>query len=256
MLRLPGPPAELGPLRALVLANLASFPTMGFRLMHKLLARQKVACSRSQVRRLYQAMGILGKRPAPRARTTDSRHSHPRYPNLVWGLVAERPDQIWAADTLELRVGGRRCFLALVEDLFTRRVVGHALSFVNDALLTLGALEMALLVGTPEIHHSDQGSTYAAQAYVKRLSPGVALSMAGAGRAWENGFAERLNRTFRDEEISRSEYKTLREARESIASYAKLYNERRLHMSLGYIPPMEAMEAYANDQLRGCESTL
>jgi putative transposase len=163
-----------------------------------------------------------------------------------------RPNQVWVADTLELFIGGRKAFLALVEDMYTRRVMGLALSFSNNALLTREALEMSLLKGTPEIHHSDQGKPYAADLYTLRLIRlRVTVSMAAAGKAWENGYAERLNRTFRREEIVRTEYNNIRDARTAIGAYAKLYNELRIHMSLGYQTPGEVKEAYARDNETG-----
>ena len=244
------PKRDLEAVRRMVLTNRVTFPTCGFKLMYQILRRQRVACTRSEVRKVYKELGIMGKRPAPRASTTDSRHEHPRYPNLVRELQAERPNQVWVADTLEMRVGRRRAFLALVEDVYTRRVMGFAVSHTNDALLTLEALQKALRLGKPEIHHSDQGRTYASELYTARLA-GITISMAAVGRAWENGYAERLNRTFREEEIVRSEYDSLSQAHASIAAYAKLYNEQRLHMSLGYQTPKEVYLAFGRDQEEG-----
>jgi transposase InsO family protein len=244
------PKRDLEAVRRMILTNRATFPTCGFKLMYQLLRRERVDCTRSEVRTVYKELGIMGKRPAARAHTTDSRHEHPRYPNLFWKLSAERPNQVWVADTLEMRVGGKRAFLALVEDVYTRRVMGFAISHTNDALLTLEALQRALRLGKPEIHHSDQGRTYASNLYTKRLA-GIALSMAAVGRAWENGYAERLNRTFREEEIARSEYESLSRAHASIAAYAKLYNESRIHMSLGFRTPKEVYLAFGRDQEQG-----
>ena len=239
------PQRNLKRLSGLIQANLVTFRTAGFTWMYKLLRRQGVVCSRSEVRRVYADLNLLRKRPPRRFRTTDSRHEHERYPNLVRDLAAQRPDHIWAADTLELRIQMRKAFLALIEDIFTRRVMGFALSFANDSLLTLQALEKALLIGTPEIHHSDQGKTYASDLYTsKLLGVHVLISMAAVGKAWENGFAERLNRTFREQEIALSEYQSLEEAIESIGNYAKLYNEQRMHQGLGYLTPREVKEAY------------
>lgn len=221
--------------------------------MYHLLRRHRLECSRSDVRQVYLNLGILGKRaPARKGNTTDSRHEHPRYPNLVRELKPVRPDHVWVADTTEFSVNSRRTFLALVEDVGTRRVVGFAVSFANDTLLTLEALDMALSKGRPEIHHSDQGRPYASEKYTARLLLlGVTLSMARVGCAWENGYAERLNRSFKEEEILRSEYETLAQARTSIAAYVKLYNEVRPHMSLGRRTPKEAHDAYLKQQENG-----
>jgi transposase InsO family protein len=232
----------------MVQVNRVTFPTFGFRLMYHLLQRQRVACSRSEVRAVYVSLKLLGKRAPARVSTTDSRHGDPRYPNLVKDLAITRPDQVWVADTTYFKIVGRTAYLALVEDAFTRRVVGYAIGFGNHAGFVLEALEMALCKGTPEIHHSDQGKQYASSLYTNRLLRlGVVLSMAAVGCAWENGLAERLNRTFKVEEIRRSEYQSLDQARRSIADYVKLYNQERIHMSLGYRTPQEVHRAYANN---------
>ena len=237
--------SDLQALKQLIEHLRVSFPTAGFVLMYKMLKRLKLPFSRAQVRRAYVQMRILGKKAPPRARTTDSRHEHERYPNVVKNLKVEQPDQAWVADTTEFKAGGRTTYLALLEDVCTRRVVGYALSHSNNTELTLEALEMALRSATPQIHHSDQGKTYASGRYTQRLLKlGVVLSMAAAGCAWENGYAERLNRTFKEEEILRSEYQSLSEARACIQAYVKLYNELRLHMSLAYITPMEALDEF------------
>lgn len=246
------PERDLVRLECQIQHNRVSFRTAGYCWMFALLRRQRVSCTRSEVRRVYVKLGILGKRAPPRVRTTDSTHEHPRYPNQVRDLPVIRPDQVWVADTTEFRIGGRRTFLALVEDMYTRRVVGFALSFANNSLLVLEALDMALKLGCPEIHHSDQGKTYASDIYTGRLlMRQVTLSMARAGCAWENGHAERLNRTFKDEEILWNEYQTLDEARQSIRAYVMLYNEQRIHMSLRFRTPNEVTNTYANDHQPG-----
>jgi putative transposase len=242
-------PRDLEGVKWVILHNRVTFPTMGFRLMYKLLMRQRLLCTRSEVHRAYRELNILGKRAAPRVRTTNSEHGEPRYPNLVKDLAIVRPDQVWVADTTDLKIGTRVAFLALVEDAFTRRVLGWAMGFSNNSLLVLDALEMALTRGRPEIHHSDQGKPYASMRHTGRLLKlAVKLSMAAVGCAWENGLVERLNRTFKHEEILRSEYTTLAQARAAIAKFVKLYNERRIHMSLGYRTPNEVNQAYGRDQ--------
>jgi putative transposase len=242
------PLIDLKVLARVILTNLVTFPDAGFRWMYMLLKRQRISCTRSQVRQVYVARKMLGKRAPPRVRTTDSRHEHERYPNLVKDLEIVRPDQVWVADTLEFRIGGKKAFLALIEDVYTRLVMGFGISFSNDSLLTLSALEMGLADGTPEIHHSDQGKPYASDLHTGRLlGLGVQISMAAVGCAWENGFAERLNRTVKEQEIRRSEYDSIKEATEAIAAYVKLYNEKRMHMSLGFLTPKEVKDAYRND---------
>ncbi len=244
------PGRDLSRLLALVRTNLVTFPTFGYRRMYELVKRQQAMGTRSEMRAVYVHLGVLGRRAPPRVRTTDSRHEHPVHPNLVRDLAIVRPDQVWVADTTGLQVAGRTAYLALVEDAFTRRIVGYAVGFVNEAFLVLEALEAGLAKGRPEIHHSDQGRPYASGLYTRRLlalEPPARISMARAGCAYENGLAERLNRTVKEEEIRRSDYEDLHEARRSIASYIVLYNERRIHMALGFRTPQEVMKASAQD---------
>jgi putative transposase len=242
-------------LTRVILTNLVTFPDAGFRWMYMLLKRQRISCSRSQVRQVYVKLKMLAKRAPPRLRTTDSRHEHQRYPNLVKELEIVRPDQVWVADTMEFKIGRRRAFLALVEDVYTRLIVGFAISLANDSLLSLAALDMGLLNGTPEIFHSDQGRPYASDMHTCRLlGLGVQISMAAVGCAWENGFAERLNRTVKEQEIRRSEYESLQEATEGIAAYVIHYNEKRMHMSLGFRTPTEVKDAYYDQPNPGDQS--
>lgn len=222
---------------------LVMFPFYGARKMYDQLLRDRVFCTRQEVSLIYRELGLLRKRPPPKVRTTDSRHEHPRFPNIILNLEVVRPNQVWVADTTYLKIGGRTAYLALVEDRFTRRILGWEISFANNAEITTAALQKALAHGRPEIHHSDQGKTYAADRYV-RLLIGCLISMAAAGRPKENPHAERLNRTIKDEEIYRSDYQNLAQARKGIADYVKLYNELRMHSSLKKKTPNEFLKDF------------
>lgn len=226
-----------------ILSFRSVFPCAGVRYMHELLRRYQVPASRSQVRFVYEAHGLLGKPFKRRLQTTNSRHNHPVYPNLVKGLVIDRADQVWVSDVTFIRVDRRWAYLDLILDAFTRRILSWSLSFGNNTSLYCDALERALFEGTPEIHHSDQGQPYASPRYTRLLHRlRVQISMARTGSPWENGLAERVNRTIKEEEVLRSEYRTLDEARRSIASWIELYNYGRLHSSLDYFTPMEFYE--------------
>jgi transposase InsO family protein len=243
----PRPLRDLSGLKATILTILVTHRGFGVERAFALLRRMRVAASRSEVRRAYLELGLLRK-PAPRrVRTTDSSHAHPRHPNLVEGLAVSRPDQVWVADVTYVRLPGRFCYLALVMDAFTREILGFALSLANDTRLTLEALGAAFALGrSPEIHHSDQGSNYASEAYVRALRDrGVAPSMARAGRPDQNGRAERLNRTVKEEEVWPSEYRDLEEAREGIRAFVRRYNEERIHSALGWLTPNEAFRKWA-----------
>ena len=167
-----------------------------------MLRREGWSVNGKRVRRLMAAMGLKGKAPARRRRTTDSRHDFARYPNLVEPLEVTRPAQVWVADITYIRLRGEVGDLAGVMDVVTRRVRGWERGRSLDQGLTLAALRRAMRGGRrPEVHHSDQGVQYAATAYTELLAGrGVAISMAAVGKPEEDGFAERLMRTIRDYE--------------------------------------------------------
>ena len=234
----PDPDAAL---REALVRLAGQWPTYGYRRLTALLRREGRAVNGKRVRRVMAELGLRGRPPARRVRTTDSAHPFPRYPNLVEGLAVERPEQVWVADITYVRVRAEFIYLAVLMDVFTRRVRGWGLSRSLDAALTLGALERALRLGVPQVHHSDQGVQYAAAAYVRRLtSRGVSISMAAVGKPEENGFAERLMQTIREEEINLSEYRDFADAYGQLGRFLDdVYNRKRIHSSLGYLTPAE-----------------
>jgi transposase InsO family protein len=130
-----------------------------------MLKREGYPANGKRVRRLMAEMGLRGKTPVRRRRTTDSRHDFPRYPNLVEGLAVTRPDQVWVADITYVRLREEFVYLAVLMDVFTRRVRGWELGRSLDQGLTLAALRRAMRRGRrPKVHHSDQGVQYAATA--------------------------------------------------------------------------------------------
>ena len=179
--------------------------------------------------------------PARKVRTTNSRHDFPRYDNLVKDLKIKRPDHVWVADITYIRLRDEFVYLAVVMDVFTRSIRGWHLGRDLDHGLTLAALKRALTIGVPTIHHSDQGVQYAATGYVDHLKKlGVTLSMAAVGEPRENGFAERLMRTIKEEEVDLSEYADFADARRQIGRFIDaVYNVKRIHSSLGYLTPQE-----------------
>lgn len=221
--------------------------------MHRQLGESGVSASRLQVRRAYAELGLLRRPPfKQRIRTTNSRHSHPLYPDLVKGRKAGRPDEVWAADVTYFKVRRRFAHLALVMDVFTREILGWSVSYANDTALTLEALAMAKASGrSPEIHHSDRGSNYASGRYVAELlRSGARVSMTGAGCPQDNGHVERLNQTLKEEEIRWSEYLDLEDARTGIQNYVGYYNRERIHASLGYKRPADVFEDWGDQQTR------
>ena len=195
---------------------------------------QGKAVGERRVREIMRQMGLLGKPRKRRIRTTDSNHAHPRYPNRVKDLEITRPNQVWVSDITYIALGNGFVYLAVIMDVFTRSIRGWALSRGLDGGLTLLALQRALNKGKPEIHHSDQGKQYAAGEYVDLLQRhGVAVSMAATGCPEENGYAERLMRTIKEEHVSLTEYANFPDALAQIGQFlTDVYQKKRIHSSL------------------------
>lgn len=176
--------------------------------------------------------------------TTDSNHGRRVYPNLARTMVLTGVDQLWVADITYIRLREEFVFLAVILDAFSRRVIGWALERTLQDQLTLAALQMALSRRSVQlglVHHSDRGSQYASNDYTDLLKQnGIGVSMSRKGNPWDNAACESFMKTLKYEEVFRSEYRDLQEAHLSIREFLeKIYNERRLHSALGYMPPTE-----------------
>lgn len=217
------------------------WPRYGYRRVTVQLRRDKqLVVNGKRVRRLMAEMGLQGQAPRRKRRTTNSEHGFPRYPNLVLGLQVERPEQVWVSDITYIRLCDDFVYLAVIMDVFTRSIRGWHLGRTLHQELTLTALQQALATGRrPEIHHSDQGVQYAASAYLDALK-GVAISMAEVGEAWQNGYAERLIRTIKEEEVDLSDYHDYQDAYRQLGRFLdEVYMRKRIHSSLGYLTPAE-----------------
>ena len=224
-------------------AEAAAHPTYGSRRLTAQLRRAPYGwtINRKQVQRLMRTLGLVRPQKRRPPRTTHSQHGYRRYPNLVKELAIERPDQVWVADITYVQLARDAVYLAILMDVFTRSLRGWHLSRSLGQELVLAALNRALLKGQPEIHHSDQGGQYAATAYVQRLGQqGTQISMAAVGKATENGYAERVIRTIKEEEVYLSDYATLAEASAQIGHFIdEVYQHKRIHSALGYLTPAE-----------------
>jgi len=216
--------------------------TYGYRRITKMLQREGWQVNHKRVRRLMGEMGLLQTRKRRKVRTTNSQHNFARYLNRVQSLDITRPDQVWVADITYVQLGQEHVYLAVIMDVFTRAIRGWQLSRNLDAQsLTISALKQALRTHCPTIHHSDQGWQYACWEYVNLLHDrGVQISMARVGEPRENGYAERLIRTLKEEEIDLSYYDNFADAKQRIGQFIEdVYMTKRIHSSLGYLTPQE-----------------
>jgi transposase InsO family protein len=245
----------------LAIADLAAaWPTYGSRRLTAQLRREPhhLEVNRKRVQRVMREMGLVSRRKRACQATTDSRHSYPRYPNLVAGLEVSEPDEVWVSDITYVRLRSEFIYLAVIMDVFTRIIRGWRLSRSLAVELTLAALEQALAKAVPRIHHSDQGVQYAATEYTRRLvEAGVLISMAEVGHAEQNGYCERVIRTIKEEEVYLSEYRDFDEAREQIGRFIDdVYLSKRIHSSLGYLTPAEFEQRWRQEQSQAIAFTL
>ena len=220
----------------------ADWPTYGYRRITEQLRRGIWVVNHKRVQRLMRLIGIQARIKRKKRRTTNSEHDFPRYPNLVLDLEIVRPEQVWVCDITYIRLGHGFVYLAVIMDVFTRGMRGWCLGRNLDHNLTLTALRRALAKHpAPEIHHSDQGVQYAAVAYTQVLQDArVQISMADQGEAWQNGYAERLIRTIKEEEVDLSEYLDYHDAYRQLGRFLDtVYTHKRIHSSLGYLTPVE-----------------
>jgi putative transposase len=233
--------AEDGALGRAVKALAGQWPTYGYRRITAELRRAGWVVNHKRIARMMADMGLQARTNRRRKKTTDSRHDGPRFSNLVSGRLVQRPDEVWVSDITYVVLGRGFVYLAVVMDVFTRAVRGWHLSRHLDQRLALTALQRALQSGQPEVHHSDQGVQYASEVYVRHLQElGVQISMASVGAAWQNGYAERLIRTIKEEEVYLSEYRDYADAYRQIGRFLDdVYMHKRIHSALGYLTPVE-----------------
>lgn len=237
----PVKPEENAALCVLLHDLAAQYPTYGYRRLTALVRRQGWVVNHKRVQRLMAQMGLTGRVKRRSRRTTDSHHAFWRYPNLVAGLDVTYPDQVWVADITYIALQDEFVYLAVIMDVYTRAIRGWHLSRSLDRELTLTALRRALGERTPCIHHSDQGVQYACWDYTDLLlNHGVRISMAAVGKPEENGYAERLMRTIKEEEVDLSDYRDFHDARAHIGRFLDdVYTHKRIHSALGYLTPAE-----------------
>jgi putative transposase len=208
------------------------------------LRRQGWRVNPKRVYRLMREDNLLCVRRRKFLVTTDSAHGLRVYSNLARTMGLTTINQLWIADITYIRLQLEFVFLAVILDAFSRRNIGWALDRTLSAELTLTALRMAVsrrAIPPGLVHHSDQGVQYASRDYTEFLQGlGIQISMSRKGNPWDNAACESFIKTLKYEEVYRSEYRDLEDARASIGQFLeKVYNQKRLHSALGYLPPVE-----------------
>jgi transposase InsO family protein len=216
----------------------------GSRRVWKKLAKSRRGLGRRRVARLMRENGLRAKFPRKFRVTTNSSHTDAIAPNLLdREFTADAPNRKWAGDITYIWTRSGWIYLAVILDLFSRRVVGWAMSTKIDKKLVMTALNMAVGQRRPEpglLHHTDRGSQYTADTYRKILKKFEAISsMSRKGDCWDNAVSESFFGTLKKESIFGEDFDSQEEARVAILQYLRWYNAERMHSSLGYLSPCE-----------------
>ena len=230
-----------------------AFPSYGYRRVTAALKREGITINHKRVYRIMAQNGICCSIRRAYKHTTNSNHDLTKYPNLVKNLVPLGLNHIWHADITYIRFASSFAYLAAIIDGFSRKVIGYAIGKTLCAGLTTAALLNAIAkrnTGGGLIHHSDQGFQYCSSQYVKILKEsGIEISMSERANPYDNAKMESFFRTLKVEEVYMSDYETYDDVLSSIPYFIEeMYNKKRLHSSLGYMPPEEFEDKFKKNK--------
>lgn len=223
------------------------FPGSGYRSVQRYLHRSGVKIGERKLRRIMGKYGLWAEVKRAFVLTTDSNHDFETYPNLIRGMQVTGSNQVWVSDITYIRIKNGFVYLAVIIDIFSRKVVGWAISKRIDEELTLNALRMAIRRRKPQrgvIHHSDRGVQYVSRRYVRLLKRlGYHVSNSSTGNPYDNAFAESFMKTLKRQEVYLANYETYLDVVENLPRFIEeIYNERRVHSSIEYFSPNELEE--------------
>lgn len=221
-----------------------TFPNTGYRMLLNHLKRNGVKIGERKLRRIMKEFSLQIKPKKKFVVTTDSNHNHEIHPNLIEEMTVDDINQVWTADITYIRILNGFVYLAVILDLYSRKVIGWQISKRIDRDLTLDALKMAIERRRPKkgvIHHSDRGVQYLCDDYVELLKKnGFFPSCSRKGNPYDNAWTESFMKTLKYDEVYMTEYETILDVIERVPNFIEeVYNKKRLHSSIGYVPPEE-----------------
>ena len=228
------------------------FPRTGYRMLLAHLKRAGIKIGERRLRGVLQRFNLQFQHKKKFVATTDSNHSHEIHPNLLEELSIDNINQVWTTDITYIRINTGFVYLAIVLDLYSRKAIGWAISKRIDGKLAMSALNIAIERRKPPkgvIHHSDRGVQYLCDAYVKVLDDnGFHKSCSRKGNPYDNAWTESFMKTLKYDEIHMREYETYLDVVENLPNFIEeVYNKKRLHSSIGYLPPEEFENKVASE---------
>lgn len=229
-------------------------PRSGYRTMIHYLKRGGISVGERKLRRIMKKYDLQARLKRAFVRTTDSNHSHRVYPNLLPGRIVMGLNEVWTADLTYIRIGNGFVYLAIVLDLYSRRVIGWHVSKRIDGDLAVAALRMAIEQRKPKpgcIHQCDRGVQYLCKEYIELLKThGFWISNSAKGNPYDNAWTERFMRTLKQEEVYLANYETFVDVVENLPKFIEeVYNEKRVHSGIDYLTPSELEQRVQKDPL-------